>query len=1043
MRLFLLAVLFFGLDAAFAQTSNVRFTTQPTISPDAKTIVFSYDSDLWKVNAEGGQAVRLTGMDGHETAASFSPDGKWLAFTSDQYGNNDVYVMPVSGGKITQLTFHQSNDQVESWSWDSKTIYFRSDRYNRVSAYAIPVDGGTPKRLFGHYHNNVHNLVEHPTEKAFLFNESWESFIFPQRKRYVGPFNPDIKSYNTSTKTYTKLTDWEGKDFWPTVDKNGALYFVSDRANGEYNLYTIENGEASSLTKFNTSVKEPQVSANGRSVVFEKEYQIFTYDVAAGTSKLVPITIFQNETLAQEQSFDVDGNISNLDLSPDEKKMAFVSRGELFVSDADGKFIRQIATNPLGRVAEVLWMKDNKTLLFNQTVNGYQNWFTVAADGSGEEKQLTSDDQNNRSITFNSDFTKGVYLSGRKELRLLDLESLKSETIVTDEFWGFYNDQPRFSPDDAYILYAAYRSFEQDLFAYHIESKKTMNLTNTGVSESNGYWSPDGKYIYFASARTQPSYPRGGGDQNIYRVALDRFEDPYKSDEFDKLFIEKEESNDDEKKEEEESTVTVSINTEKLMQRIESIGTRFGSQYSPTVLQGGDKTYVIYGSNHEGGDSKLYVTTLEPYESPKTKVIDKLPSAGSVFVSQGKVFAISRGNVYKIDAGGASATKIDLSKEFNRNLESEFTQMFEEFWAGMEENFYNETFHGVDWKKIRDRYRGYLPYITSRADLRRMNNDMLGELNSSHQGFSSSGAEENEFYSTVSLSPGLIFENDNPYKVAAVVANGPFDVAGKKVQSGDELIAIDGQDVNKKMNREQYFNRPKMQDELALTFKRGRETFTEKIHPVSYFSIRTDLYDEWVDTNQNMVDELSDEKVAYVHMKNMGGGELENFLLEMNSEGFHRDALILDLRYNTGGNVHDAVLQFLSQKPYAKWKYREGAFAAQPNFAPAAKPIVLLINEQSLSDAEVTAAGFKELGLGTIVGTATYRWIIFTSGAGLVDGSFYRLPSWGVYNLAGENLEKTGVEPDIAVDNIFTDRLIGKDPQLQKAIDLVLEQLKN
>lgn len=1042
MHLFLIAVLFFGLDAASAQTSNVRFTTQPTISPDAKTIVFSYDSDLWKVNAEGGQAVRLTGMDGHETAASFSPDGKWLAFTSDQYGNNDVYVMPVSGGKITQLTFHQSNDQVESWSWDSKTIYFRSDRYNRVSAYAIPVDGGTPKRLFSHYHNNVHNLVEHPTENAFLFNESWESFIFPQRKRYVGPFNPDIKSYNTSTKTYTKLTDWEGKDFWPTVDKNGVLYFVSDRANGEYNLYTIKNGEASSLTKFNTSVKEPQVSANGQIVVFEKEYQIFTYDVAAGTSKLVPITSFQNETLAQEQSFDVDGNISNLDLSPDEKKMAFVSRGELFVSDADGKFIRQISTNPLGRVVEVLWMKDNKTLLFNQTVDGYQNWFTVAADGSGEEKQLTSDDQNNRNITFNSDFTKGVYLSGRNELRLLDLESLKSETIVTDEFWGFYNDQPRFSPDDAYILYAAYRSFEQDLFAYHIESKKTMNLTNTGVSESNGYWSPDGKYIYFASARTQPSYPRGGGDQNIYRVALDRFEDPYKSDEFDKLFIEKEESNDDEKKEEEESTVSVSINTEKLMQRIESIGTRFGSQYSPTVLQDGDKTHVLYGSDHEGGDSKLYVTTLEPYESPKTKVIDKLPSAGNVFVSQGKVFAISRGNVYKIDAGGANATKIDLSKEFNRNLESEFTQMFEEFWAGMEENFYNETFHGVNWQKIRDRYRSYLPYITSRTDLRRMNNDMLGELNSSHQGFSSSGAEENEFYSTVSLSPGLIFENDNPYKVAAVVANGPFDVAGKKVQSGDELIAIDGLDVDKKMNREQYFNRPKMQDELALTFKRGRETFTEKIHPVSYGSIKGDLYDEWVETNQTMVDEKTDKKVAYVHMKNMGGGELENFLLEMNSEGFNRDALILDLRYNTGGNVHDAVLQFLSQKPYAKWKYREGAFAAQPNFAPAAKPIVLLINEQSLSDAEVTAAGFKELGLGTIVGTATYRWIIFTSGAGLVDGSFYRLPSWGVYNLAGENLEKTGVEPDIAVDNIFTDRLNGKDPQLQKAIAVVLEQLK-
>jgi tricorn protease len=162
----------------------------------------------------------------------------------------------------------------------------------------------------------------------------------------------------------------------------------------------------------------------------------------------------------------------------------------------------------------------------------------------------------------------------------------------------------------------------------------------------------------------------------------------------------------------------------------------------------------------------------------------------------------------------------------------------------------------------------------------------------------------------------------------------------------------------------------------------------------------------------------------------------------MNSEAYKRDGLILDLRYNTGGNVHDAVLQFLSQRPYLKWKYREGALADQPNFAPAAKPIVLLINEQSLSDAEVTATGFKQLELGTVMGTETYRWIIFTSGKGLVDGSFYRLPSWGVYTLDGNDLEKTGVAPDISVDNTFKDRLENNDPQLERAIDFLMEKMK-
>lgn len=1028
----------------FSQNTAVRFTTQPTISPDGKSIIFSYESDLWKISTEGGTAVRITAMDGQETSASISPDGKWLAFSSNQYGNNDVYLMPVEGGEITQLTFHQASDLVESWSWDSKTIYFRSDRYNRVSVYSVTIEGGTPKRLFGHYHNNVHNLVEHPSDGSFLFNESWESFIFPQRKGYKGPFNPDIKSYNPTTGTFTKLTHWEGKDFWPTIDRKGNLFFVSDRYNGEYNLYTLKNGTPTQLTSFNTSIKEPAVSANGDIVVFEKEYQLYTYNTTTGETKQVPVSIFKNNTLTQEQSFKVDGNISGMDLSPDEKKIAFIARGELFVSDADGKFIRQIPTDALGRVLEVKWLKDNKTLIFNQTVGGYQNWFTVAADGSAPEKQLTFDSQNNRNLALNSDLTKGVYLSGRNELRIIDLESFKSETITNDEFWGFYNDQPLFSPDDKYILYSAYRNFEQDIFVYHLETKETLNLTNTGVSESGAYWSPDGKYIYFSSNRIQPSYPRGGGNSDLYRMALDRYDPPYKSDEFEKLFTEENSEEEDESTSStNEDPVKVIINTDGLMKRVEAIGERFGTQVGTFVVQEKEKSHVLYLSNHEGGSTKLYVTTLQPFEPSKTKQVEGLSNVQDIYVIKNKVFALSRGSLYKVNIGDAKASKIELEQSFTRNLRAEFNQMFEEFWANIEENFYNETFHGTDWKKIRDRYKTYLPDVTSRADLRRMNNDMLGELNSSHLGFTSFGDEEKEFYSTVTLAPGLLFENDRPYVVASVVKHGPFDVAGKKVQPGDELIAVDGTRIDPAQNREAYFTRPKMQEELALTFKRGSETFTEKIHPVSYRTIATALYDEWVETNQQTVDQETDKRVAYVHMKNMGASELQNFLIEMTSEAYSRDALILDLRYNTGGNVHDEVLRFLSQRPYAQWKYREGAFAPQPNFTPAAKPIILLINEQSLSDAEVTTAGFKELGLGTIVGTATYRWIIFTSGKSLVDGSFYRLPAWGVYSLKGENLEKTGVEPDVPVENTFKDRLTGKDPQLQKAIELALKQLGN
>jgi len=256
-------------------------------------------------------------------------------------------------------------------------------------------------------------------------------------------------------------------------------------------------------------------------------------------------------------------------------------------------------------------------------------------------------------------------------------------------------------------------------------------------------------------------------------------------------------------------------------------------------------------------------------------------------------------------------------------------------------------------------------------------------------------------------------------------------------------VAVNGEPVDAGVNRESYFVRPSMDAEITLTFSRANREFDLKLEPVGFGAIRNLMYDEWMHERQQIVDEQSENRIAYVHMKNMGLGELDHFLNEMVSEGEARDGIILDLRYNTGGNVHDAVLKFLSQRPYINWSYRGGALAPQSNFTPARKPIVLLVNEPSLSDAEMTAAGFKELGLGTVIGMETYRWIIFTSSRGLVDGSSYRLPTWGVYTFDGANLEKTGVTPDIIVPLTSHDRIHDRDPQLDRAIEFIKMRLEN
>ncbi|HKJ07438.1 MAG TPA: S41 family peptidase, partial [Flavobacteriaceae bacterium] len=731
------------------------------------------------------------------------------------------------------------------------------------------------------------------------------------------------------------------------------------------------------------------------------------------------------------------------DVSSDEKKIAFVSRGRLFVSDVEGKFIQQIKTNPNEAVQEVKWLKNNKTLLFTQTQSGYYNLFTIDASSTSNQKQLSNLSENHRQLALSNNETKAVYLKGRNDICLLNLNTFKTEVIVEDELWGFYNATPQFSPNDEYITYNAYRDFETDVFVYNIKTKKVENLTITKVTESNPVWSPKGKYIYFASDRENPSYPFGTSNAKIYQMALDKYNKPFKVEKVNSLFKEEEDKKEDKKdaKKEQKELPSIRINTNNIMKRLTLVSPEFGQQSNPNVIQQKDKTYIIYTSNHSEGKSQLWKTTLEDFEKLKMERIDdKVIRNYQLDKGKKNYYILTSGTIHTFDVASNKLKPIATNFKFNKTYANEFEQMYYEAWAGMEENFYNEDFHGQNWQKLREEYAKYIPFVTSRAQLRLILNDMLGELNTSHFGFNSSGKEEKTFHGNKTLATGIVFSNENPFTVERIINFSPVDVKDNKISKGAELIKVNGILVDKSKNREYYFTSATPNEELTLTFKNKSKTFDVNIHPISTNTKKTLLYNEWQESNQNYIDKNSNNQIAYVHMKNMTELELEKFKHDLVGEEAYKKGLILDLRYNTGGNVHDEVLKFLSQKTYLYWKYREGKKTGQSNFGYGDKPIVLLINEQSLSDAEMTAAGFKQLGLGTIVGTETYRWIIFTSGKSLVDGSYYRLPSWGCYTLDGDNLEQTGVKPDVYVGKNFKDRLQNNHPQLDKAIEIIKNQ---
>ncbi len=1042
MRIQFAFLLYFSLSTSlFAQEQPAYFLSHPCLSPDGKMVVFCYEGDLWKTSVNGGTAERITAMQGNETNPRISPDGKWIAFTGRQYGNGDVFMVPLLGGLVKQMTTHSGNDELTSWSWDSKSFYFNSNRSGQIAGYQLGLEGGTPRRVFGDYFFQYdHHLIAHPTTGEIFFNDTWESNNQVHRKRYQGAFNPDIQSYDFKTGKHKRYTTWLGKDFGATIDRNGQIYFISDEKNGEYNLYTLANDKKKALTVFPTSIKSAQVSANGKSVVFEKDYQLWIYEVESGKSHQLEVTILRNSILSKDKDFDIKGKITTFDVSPDDKKFAFVSRGELFVSDVEGKFVQQIYRNSHERVAEVKWLSDNKSLLFGQTSDGYTNWFTIRADSVQAPKAITFDQKSNRNLVLNKKRTQAVFLSGRDEVKLMDLKTMTVKTLVKDELWGFRNSNPGFSPNDEYVYYTAIRNFEDDVFLYKLATGETTNLTNTAVVETDPLWSQDGKHLFFTSNRLKPAYPFGLSNAKVYRVALEKLDEPFRAIKYTELF--KEMKKDTTKKTDSVDIIKpIPLDLDGFMQRLEQISPNFGTQTLEHIYRKGEKTSVLYTSNHGEGKNALWKTVLEPFEQPKTEKIGGTENSDGLQICEAndKLYALLNGNIHKLNIEGNKTEPINMTYTFRRNLAGEFRQMFYETWAKMEENFYDEQFHGVDWKQMKARYEKFLPYLNNRADLRILLNDLLGELNSSHQGFGTFGDDETITLQNQTMETGILFEEGKPYTVKSILKRSAADKSSVDVKPGDQLIKVNETVVDPKIDRNAYFTLPSRDAELKLTFERNGQPISAWIHPQP--SLYPDQYDAWIDRNQQRVDSLSNRKIAYGCMKNMGQGELEQFLIDMTQELNQRQALILDLRYNTGGNVHDEVLKYLMQRTYLNWQARGGKLSPQSNFAPSDKPIVLLINEQSLSDAEMTAQGFKALKLGTIVGNETYRWIIFTSGIGLVDGSTVRMPGWGCYTLDGKDLERNGVQPDVRVVNTFEDKLKGRDPQLDKAIELLLKKL--
>lgn len=1026
-------ILLLVLMVFFVSADVLRF---PALSPDGNSLAFSCQGDIWIYNFGNKSLKRLTVHNAFEGWPVFSPDGRYIAFSSKRYGNFDVFVVPVEGGIPRRLTYHTSDDIVNSWTPDSKFIIFHSSRKNQVSLYKVSIKGGTPARIFPGFWAIPNFAKVSPDGEKIIFNNSWESFRFWWRRGYKGSFNADIILYDFMKKRFEQLTEHLGNDLFPNWSPDGQrVIFVSDRDYRTQNVFELDlrKRKFRRLTNFKKGwVRWLNVAFSKELAVFERNYRLWMLNLKTGDLKPLDFSV-ASDVKENPEKWQELKRVEVFAVSPDGKKLALISRGDIFVCDKDGKYLRRI-TDSVWRESEIIWDSDSRHIFFVSDKGGSLNIYRVDAVNPKKWVPIATSRSEEWQIKLSPDGKYLAYVEGKKKLYVYDLKKRESKVIYEGQLAGLWGADFAWSPDSRWIVIGDTFYWEKDPVVINVENGRKIRLFENTMDESYYNWSPDGRFLVFVANYTGHSFPDRTGQYDVYMLPLFRYPEKFKESLYEKLF--------EKPKKEEKKEANVKIDAKDAEKRKIRITSTLQNESSPVFSPDGKKIAFISSNNDK---RELWIVELDELDKVKsTRMIYSAPSLSSLrWLDRKTLIFLSNGKVMKLKEGSKNPVSVRFFYKVKVDRRGEFVQMFNEIWNSLEEFYYDPDFHGANWKRVRETYLPLVRECYTDEEFYFLMNEMFGELNSSHLGIYPPRKKPEE----VTAAIGAELEQDPKsglFVIKKVIKHGPLYKTGKKVE-GFYLLAVDGTSVTSKDNLYRLLNGKVGKRLELLVNSKPSKTGALKIFvkPISYSEEKDLLYDEWEELCRERVHKWSKGKIGYVHMKNMGWSELLKFYRNLEKEILHRKALIFDIRFNTGGNVHDQVLNTLIKKIYAKWKIRDFRFTYQPSFAVRPKPMVLLINEFSLSDAEMTANGFKELKLGTIIGNTTYGWLIFTTGKRLINGAYFRIPFWGCYTLTGLDLETSGgVQPHIKVINTFEDRVKGRDPQLRRAVEYLLKKIK-
>ncbi len=1065
--------------APAAALEECRLLRQPDIQGDR--IVFVYAGDLWTVARAGGVARRLTSYEGVESTPRFSPDGKTVAFTGQYDGNTDIYTIPAEGGEPTRLTWHPGLDQIVDWYPDGKSILFRSARVSAPQRFdrffRIPAGGGFEELLplpiagFGAFSPDAATLV----------------YVFPQYDRrtwlrYRGGSAPDLWTYDFKKNASERITDWEGPDEWP-MWHGRTIYYASDRGGRTVNLwaYDLDRKTHRQVTKFDdVDVKWPAIGSDA--IVFEKGGYLFVLDLGSEQTQKLQVLIPDDKPATRAEFRNVSQWITDVALSPSAKRVVFAARGDLFTVPAEKGDVRRLVGTPGSRERDPAWSPDGKWIAYLSDATGEYEIWVAGSDGKAPPRQVTKGGDTFRfALLWAPDSKKLAFSDKTRTLWWCDVESGRLTKVDKDENNEIHDYT--WSSDSKWLAYSkADDAGFGRLALYSLESAKPVMVTDGMTDDFGPAFDPDGKYLYFVSRRTlNPQF--GGFEEDfsysattkIYAMTLqDSLLTPVppQSDEESAADAKKDEdgkgkdaaATKDGKAGKDAKAADAKADEPKAIKiDLAGIGSRVAvlpvpaGRYGALAAFKGKLLFATF--EPDNGDDGPPAGTVKSFDFEKreTKTILSGVTGGAYSKDGSKLLYRSPDGFGIVDA--AEGKKVGDGKVATDGImttvdpRQEWLQIFNEVWRLERDFYYDPAMGGLDWKAVGERYRQLLPYVAHRADLDYVLGDLQGELSTSHTYVRPSGdipqaphVDIGLLGADYSLDPksGLYrFERIFRARDWNSSTEAPLGMPGIRVKEGDVLLAVNGQPVKAPMNLYAAFQGTTGK-QTVITVGTTADDPKPRSYTVKPVAAEGSLrYAAWVAANREKVAKATDGKVAYIHVPDTTVPGIQEFTKQYYPQ-VDKHGIIVDERFNAGGQVPFFYTEKLARKTLVYWSNRDGNDQRTPATGIDG-PKCILINQFAGSGGDAFPYFFREQGIGPLIGKRTWGGLVgYSHDLPLVDGGGVTMPDFGMWDpYKGEwAVENHGVDPDIEVENTPSEVVAGHDPQLERAIQWTLEQLQ-